>query len=126
MFRAEAPGRTIREFRISRPTLEMDSVTTTAMATMNSVWLSPTGMPREEASWGWMAVRVSRLAQSAQKIMTASSTSASIPISPGVTERMSPMRYLLYLVKLPPPMVATKMPRATAVLENTPISVSAA
>ena len=36
------------------------------------------------------------------------------------------MRYLLYLVKLPPPMVATKMPRATALLEKTPMTVSAA
>ena len=54
------------------------------------------------------------------------STNASIPISAGVTERMSPMRYLLYLVKLPPPRVATKMPRATALLEKTPMRVSAA
>ena len=36
------------------------------------------------------------------------------------------MRYLLYLVKLPPPRVATKMPNATALLENTPMIVSAA
>ena len=57
---------------------------------------------------------------------TASSVSASAPISPGVTERMSPMRYWLYFVKLPPPKVAAKIPRATALLEKTPIMVSAA
>ena len=57
---------------------------------------------------------------------TATNVSASIPISPGETDKMSPMRYLLYLVKLPPPRVATKMPRATALLEKTPMRVSAA
>ena len=44
----------------------------------------------------------------------------------GVTDRMSPIKYLLYFVKLDPPSVAMKIPNATAVLENTPISVSAA
>ena len=39
--------------------------------------------------------------------------------------RISPIRYRLYFVKLPPPMVAMNIPRATAALENTPISVSA-
>ena len=61
-----------------------------------------------------------------QKMMTKVSVIASIPISFGVMDRISPMRYLLYFVKLPLPRVAMKIPRATAVLENTPISVSAA
>ena len=73
-----------------------------------------------------MAMRLSRLENRTQNTRIPSSTSASIPISDRVTERISPMRYLLYFVKLPPPSVATKMPRATAVLENTPIRVSAA
>ena len=42
----------VEELGISRPMLEMHSVTTTAMATRNRVWDSPTGMPREDASWG--------------------------------------------------------------------------
>ena len=41
-------------------------------------------------------------------------------------DKISPMRYLLNFVKLPPSKVAMKMPKATAVLENTPIRVSAA
>ena len=48
------------------------------------------------------------------------------PIFPGSTLRMSPMRRALNLVKLPPPKVARKMPRATAVEEKTPITVSLA
>ena len=44
----------------------------------------------------------------------------------GSTLRMSPMSRLLYWVKLPPPKVAIKIPRATAVEENTPITVSLA
>ena len=84
------------------------------------------GIPREDASWGWTTVSVSRLLSSTQRISTPSNTSASKPISPGVMERMSPIKYLLYLVKLPPPKVATKIPKATAALENTPIRVSAA
>ena len=36
------------------------------------------------------------------------------------------MSRLLYWVKLPPPKVAMKMPNATAVEENTPITVSLA
>ena len=125
MFLEEAPGKTIREFKMSSPTLEMLNVTVTAMATVNNVCDSSTGIPREEASCGCMAVNVSRLAHRTQKSNTAARTSANIPISPGVTDRMSPMRYLLYFVKLPPPKVAAKMPSATAVLEKTPISVSA-
>ena len=50
IFREAAPGSTSRELRISRPMLEMDRVTTTAMVTVNSVWDSATGTPREEAS----------------------------------------------------------------------------
>lgn len=44
----------------------------------------------------------------------------------GSTLRMSPMSRLLYWVKLPPPKVAIKIPRATAVEEKTPITVSLA
>ena len=44
----------------------------------------------------------------------------------GSTLRMSPMRRLLNLVKLFPPSVARKMPRATAVDEKTPMTVSLA
>ena len=47
-------------------------------------------------------------------------------ISPALIKSLWLMRYLLYLVKLPPPKVAMKMPRATAALEKTPMSVSAA
>ena len=60
-FRAAAPGRISREFKISRPTQEMANVTMTAIKTVNTVWVSPVGMPLEEASWGWMAVKVKRL-----------------------------------------------------------------
>ena len=48
-----------------------------------------------------------------------------MPISMGEMDSTSPMRYRLYFVKLPPPRVAAKMPSATAVLENTPMRVSA-
>ena len=58
--------------------------------------------------------------------ITAINTIASMPISLGATDRISPIRYLLYFVKLPPLKVAAKIPRATAILENTPISVSEA
>ena len=68
---------------------------------------------------------MSLLLQITQNIRIQTSTTASIPISAGDTDRMSPIKYLLYLVKLLPPSVATKMPNATAVHENTPISVSA-
>ena len=51
-FRAAAAGRISRELRIKRPTLEMVSVTTTAMATVKMVCERPTGMPREDASCG--------------------------------------------------------------------------
>ena len=83
-------------------------------------------MPREEASWGWTAVSTSRLEAKIHSTITASSTAASRPISPGVTERMSPMRYLLNLVKELPFIVAMKIPRATAVEEKTLMTVSAA
>ena len=101
----------------------MVSVTTTAMAVVKMLWEKCTGMPREEANCGCTDVRVSRLEQSTQNTATPMKTNANAPISVGVMERMSPMRYLLYLVKLPPPSVATKIPKATAVLEKTPIKV---
>ena len=108
-----------------RPTQLMASVTTTAMQTVNSVSLRRTEMPRELASAGCTAASISRLEDRHHRSTTPSSTSASSPISSGVTERMSPIRYLLNFVKLPPPMVAMKMPSATAVEEKTPITVSA-
>ena len=40
MFRAAAPGSTKSEFIIIRPTQEMESVTITAMATVNAVWFA--------------------------------------------------------------------------------------
>ena len=92
-FRAEAAGRISRELRIKSPTLEIVNVTTTAMATVKIVCAKPTGMPREAASCGWMAVRVSRLAQRIQKSKISTKTSARLPSSLGVTERISPIKY---------------------------------
>ena len=57
---------------------------------------------------------------------TTKSITASRAILAGSTLRMSPMSRLLYWVKLPPPKVAIKIPRATAVEEKTPITVSLA
>ena len=108
-----------------RPTQLIASVTTTAMQTVKSVCVFCVGMPRDDASCGCTAVKNSRFEAKTHKTRTPSSTSASLPISPGVTERMSPMRYLLNFVKLLPPSVAMKMPRATAVEEKTPMIVSA-
>ena len=108
-----------------RPTQLIAKVTTTAMQTVNSACVFSVGMPREEASCGCTAVRNSRFAANIHKSATPSRTSASRPISPGVTERMSPIRYLLNFVKLLPPSVAIKIPSATAVEENTPMIVSA-
>ena len=51
---------------------------------------------------------------------------ASKPILAGSTERISPMSRALNLVKERPPRVEIKIPRATAVEENTPITVSLA
>ena len=45
-----AAGSTSRELRISRPTLEMVSVTTTAMAVVKMACDKCTGMPREDAN----------------------------------------------------------------------------
>jgi len=125
MFLAEALGKTNNEFSIKSPTHEIARVTTTAIAVVNNVWIALDGIPREDASCGCIAVNVSLFAKRIQKIITQTNTIAKIPISPGVTDKISPIRYLLYLVKLLPSRVAIKIPSATAVLENTPISVSA-
>ena len=47
-------------------------------------------------------------------------------IFPGVTDKISPTKKVLNLVKLLPPMVDRKIPSATAVEEKTPIMVSLA
>ena len=60
------------------------------------------------------------------RITTPRRMRASRPISPGATLRMSPMRRLLNLVKLCPPRVLRKMPRATAAEEKTLMAVSLA
>ena len=75
------------------PTQLMARVTTTAMETVKSVSKPRTGMPREEASWGWAAVSTRRLQAKIHNSTTPRSTRASRPISPGVTERMSPIKY---------------------------------
>ena len=51
-FLAAAPGRTNREFKISRPTQEIASVTITAIATVKAVWVAFREIPRDDASWG--------------------------------------------------------------------------
>ena len=108
-----------------RPTQLMASVTTIAMATVKSVSLRFVATPREEASCGCTAVSTRRFDPNTHSSTTASSTSASRPISCGETERISPMRYRLNFVKLRPPSVTMKMPSATAVEEKTPMIVSA-
>ena len=69
---------------------------------------------------------ISRLKEHTHSPAAAARMQNSRAIFPGSTLRISPMSRLLNLVKLPPSRVAMKMPRATAVEENTPITGSLA
>ena len=64
--------------------------------------------------------------RSTQNTITSSRMSARMAILAGETDRMSPIKRLLNLVKLWPSRVEMKMPRATAVEEKTPMTVSLA
>ena len=125
-FRAAAAGRTSREFITSSPTQVMDRVTTTAMATENTVSCQNTRTPRLSARAGWTAESISWLKEASHSRTTSSRIRASSPTLAGSTDRISPTRRALNLVKDRPLRVDRKMPRATAVEENTPITVSLA
>ena len=83
-------------------------------------------MPRLSARAGWTEASISWLKEHTHSTTTTSRMAARRPIFPGSTLRISPTSRALNLVKLPPPRVAMKMPRATAVEEKTPITVSLA
>ena len=90
--REAAAGSTSRELMTISPTQLIASVTTMAIATVKSVSLRFVAIPREEASCGCTAVSTSWFDPNTHSSTTASKTSASSPISPGVTERISPIR----------------------------------
>ena len=96
------------------------------MATEKTVSCQNTFTPRLSAKAGWTAESISWLKETPHRTSTTSRIPASRAIFSGSTERMSPMSRLLNLVKERPPSVERKMPRATAVEENTPITVSLA
>ena len=103
----------------------MLSVTTIAIVVVKIAWIHLTGIPLEEAKFGYTADSVSWLLNRIQNTQMPMNTIASKPISKGVTDKISPIKNLLYFVKLPPPKVAINIPKATAPLENTPMIVSA-
>ena len=125
-FRAAAPGRTSRALITKRPTQVMVMVTTTAMAAVKRKFFHTTRMPRLSARAWWTEESIMGLKEVTHRITTPRRMRASRPISPGATLRMSPMRRLLNLVKLCPPRVLRKMPRATAAEEKTLMAVSLA
>ena len=101
-------------------------VTTTAMAAVKRKFFHNTRMPRLSARAWWTEESIIWLKEVTHRITTPRRIRASRPISPGATLRMSPMRRLLNLVKLCPPRVLRKMPRATAAEEKTLMAVSLA
>ena len=108
------------------PTQVMVRVTTTATAQLKSASCCHMRMPRLRARAGWMAERVSWLIDPSHKRRISSRMIARRLIFPGVTDKISPTKKVLNLVKLLPPMVDRKIPSATAVEEKTPIMVSLA
>lgn len=124
MFLAAAAGSTSSEFKINKPTQEILRVTMIAIITVNNICVRLTEIPLVEANCGQTIPSVSLFEDTTQKMQTTTRIIARNRISKGVTDRISPIRYLLNFVKLPPSNVARKMPRATAVLDKTPIIVS--
>ena len=59
IFLAAAAGSTSREFRINKPTQEIERVTTTAMIVVNRVCINSTGILREDANCGYIEDSVS-------------------------------------------------------------------
>ena len=103
-------------------TMRIDSITVTAVTTTNRLSYSRTGTPLLRARAGEIATAWKPLKQRNHTTTIATKAPPSIHKSVAVTLRMSPIKIVWYLAKLP--RESSTRPSATPQEENTPIIVS--